>query len=660
MTETENSKIRRYKSCLVQLWNIIHGTSFDTDHQFTNDDYYTITPEQVSRYMCVKAYGVQLPNFSVDIPTEGRSSTLESAKKAISYFMPNKLLAWNKQSRSGNPTRSVIVNNLIKEVKKKEVRKQGKSSNARRLMKMDEYMELVKRLRSKSDLTPKHILSAYFIFQFHMIARLDDVMNFTVGDLTPNPEYPGTLKCKMCWSKNVIDERDAPDQIVLGADNTSFCPLLALAIHLDSAIRTGRMSEQSRLFLVNKSTASDHLNKIIKEDDFPRFDSMPLGTHSIRKFPSTYARRNGCTRDDVDYRGRWKRQKRMVDTYIDVDLPYPDAKVASVLAIGGPVKYELMEGCGLTDEWVLNNTGAHIGRVFPEGIALVLGKALLWGIYNDQISSIIDATLVQTVRNEVSRGTNNVLNVGVNPVKKVALLISGNNDALVITELIGYGSDDDNDDGVDRSGNQTGTSHGVRRRFAGADDGGMDTQVKVLMTTVNKLQRQNEELKSEVIIFKESSHSMMQQMNSSIKRLSMLPVSRVIAAGGRVGGTGAPVGTRAVESSEPSDGNRIPYQATLSKCPRSLFVLWQEFEFGIGGRKPAKLFSNAERGKVRYSYSLRKHFWSLMQKMIRNGYTFNSAIDKIYDVYDRSRSVTEILQQIRIDSKSGGHPQLSF
>ena len=119
------------------------------------------------------------------------------------------------------------------------------------------------------------------------------------------------------------------------------------------------------------------------------------------------------------------------------------------------------------------------------------------------------------------------------------------------------------------------------------------------------------------------------------------------------------VGERAVDAPEP-DGNWIPYQATLSKCPRSLFVLWQEFEFGIGGRKPAKLFSNAERGKVRYSYSLRKHFWSLMQKMIRNGYTFNSAIDKIYDVYDRSRSVTKILRQIRIDSKSGGHPQLSF
>ena len=46
--------------------------------------------------------------------------------------------------------------------------------------------------------------------------------------------------------------------------------------------------------------------------------------------------------------------------------------------------------------------------------------------------------------------------------------------------------------------------------------------------------------------------------------------------------------------------------------------------------------------------------------MIRNGHTFNGAIDKMYSVYDRSRSVTEILRQIRKDAKTGGHPQLAY
>ena len=101
----------------------------------------------------------------------------------------------------------------------------------------------------------------------------------------------------------------------------------------------------------------------------------------------------------------------------------------------------------------------------------------------------------------------------------------------------------------------------------------------------------------------------------------MLPVARIIA----------PVAMRVIETSDNStaiggrahsnddgvvagqtENDQIPYQATLGKCPESLFVLWQEFEFGIGGRKPAKLFSTAERDKVRYSYSLRKHFWTLI------------------------------------------------
>ena len=61
------------------------------------------------------------------------------------------------------------------------------------------------------------------------------------------------------------------------------------------------------------------------------------------------------------------------------------------------------------------------------------------------------------------------------------------------------------------------------------DDGGIDVQVEILITTVNTLQRQNEELKSEVIIFKQIAQSIMQQMNSSVKRFSMLLVARVIA-----------------------------------------------------------------------------------------------------------------------------------
>ena len=46
-----------------------HGTSYGIDHQFTNKDYCSITPEQVFCYMCVKEYGKELPNVSIAMST---------------------------------------------------------------------------------------------------------------------------------------------------------------------------------------------------------------------------------------------------------------------------------------------------------------------------------------------------------------------------------------------------------------------------------------------------------------------------------------------------------------------------------------------------------------------------------------------------------------
>ena len=97
---------------------------------------------------------------------------------------------------------------------------------------------------------------------------------------------------------------------------------------------------------------------------------------------------------------------------------------------------------------------------------------------------------------------------------------------------------------------------------------------------------------------------------------------------------------------------------TLVKCPKSLFVLWQEYEFGLGGRIPAKHFNSKDRGRVKYKYCMRKHFWDLISKMIQHGYSHTSAIDKVYTIYDGS--VTNILRDIRKDKKRGGHPQLRF
>jgi hypothetical protein len=96
----------------------------------SEEELFTLTPEDIYAFLATKGYGVTNPSPTAH-PTNGRSASLEFSKKAISYFMPNRLIVWNQRTREGNLTRSNIVNELIKRVKKQEIRRQGRTSQAR-------------------------------------------------------------------------------------------------------------------------------------------------------------------------------------------------------------------------------------------------------------------------------------------------------------------------------------------------------------------------------------------------------------------------------------------------------------------------------------------------------------------------------------------------
>jgi len=90
--------------------------------QFTEGRLIAITPEDIVRYFNHRSYGTETPSPE-DHPTHGRVHSLYAWKKALSYFMPNKNMEWNEIYRAGNPTKSVQVNEMIKIVKRFEVRK---------------------------------------------------------------------------------------------------------------------------------------------------------------------------------------------------------------------------------------------------------------------------------------------------------------------------------------------------------------------------------------------------------------------------------------------------------------------------------------------------------------------------------------------------------
>ena len=100
----------------------------------------------------------------------------------------------------------------------------------------------------------------------------------------------------------------------------------------------------------------------------------------------------------------------------------------------------------------------------------------------------------------------------------------------------------------------------------------------------------------------------------------------------------------------------------LLKCPRTLEALWTDYEFGVNGNKAANYFTAHTRGKFKYSYSLSKPFKNLVERMIGYGYTYASVIEKIESVHPNgtSKSITQILKEIRADRRRGGHPSLQY
>lgn len=443
MARRRKTKVETYRASLVALFRCKDGVAYESNHHFTAAQRAALVPNDIVRFLKLKAYGNPDADVETDHPTAGRSASLEFAKKAISFFIPMRNTTWNPTLAAGNPTRSVEVNELIKAVKKREVRKQGAPSQARRELEPEEFLQTNSMLNAEEGVKRRFMLPAASKFQFHMVARVDDVAHFKEEDLKPNRQFDFALLARMGWSKNVLEERDAPDQIILGSFNADYCCLLGLAIYLESWKESDLGAGNPFLFGdhdaadTNKEWMSNTWREIWSRPDFIRRAEGPLGTHSNRKFPATFARRQGCEKDDIDSRGRW-RKVRIQDRYVSANLPYPDAKVAAALCIGGPCKYELLEGSGITREWlrgiVVRNM--HDKDGIHDAVADTLALPLLWAAMDDDMEGKMPTDLRNQIRAAYNiLQPNHALGAGVNPVRKRLLIVSGQNAAVHIVAI---------------------------------------------------------------------------------------------------------------------------------------------------------------------------------------------------------------------------------
>ena len=93
------------------------------------------------------------------------------------------------------------------------------------------------------------------------------------------------------------------------------------------------------------------------------------------------------------------------------------------LCKGEPVHYKIRENSGITKEWICQHVVPKICLKYCESISAVLGRALLCHIFDEKQKKVVPKFIVNCVMAAYRELENNKLAVGVNPVKKVPLMV---------------------------------------------------------------------------------------------------------------------------------------------------------------------------------------------------------------------------------------------
>ena len=103
------------------MWRDKQTNRYPKTERFSDEILRTIQPEEIVRYLKLKAYGNKCAKES-DRPSKGRSSLLKQYLKSISHFLPDSMEPWSAIRKQGNPTRAKSVTKLVKTVSSMETK----------------------------------------------------------------------------------------------------------------------------------------------------------------------------------------------------------------------------------------------------------------------------------------------------------------------------------------------------------------------------------------------------------------------------------------------------------------------------------------------------------------------------------------------------------
>lgn len=301
-------------------------------------------------------------------------------------------------------------------------------------------------------------------------------------------------------------------------------------------------------------------------------------------------------------------------------MPWPDCKTASKLCVGGVCMYKLKPGCGLSNEWLVEHVTPAIQHCFGSGVAEILARPLLWACIDEACASMVPEHIRIRILNALqSVSEQSSLEAGENCVEKVLTIVSEVEGQVCLDEV----------------------SSQYTAAVAGTGAGGSDTEWKNMMyAKVTDMARDIKEVKDTQASHHAETNRRMHRMDQNVSRVGMF------SAGARVQTVGG--GGRA----------RGDKPAQLSACPKNLYVLWAEYESGIGGNKAARLFTPVERGAVKFKYCRRRIAWGVIENMVNRSIAADVAIDTIYqECGGPNTRVNAVINKLKVFRRIG-NPQL--
>jgi hypothetical protein len=274
----------------------------------------------------------------------------------------------------------------------------------------------------------------------------------------------------------------------------------------------------------------------------------------------------------------------------------------------------LKQGSGVTDNWLRQYVVPNILRAqyIQEQIALVLALPILWAAFDDEMEAYMPATLRNRIR--TAYGDIRQLDITENPVKKVLLVVTGEDYEVHIDQV--FDAEAGNENNGQGNNNNQGQGRGITRQ-----------EFQALYAQGIANHHDNTAVREDLQHLQQLMTQQFGTVNANLRRIALQPIQR----------------PRAVNNAGQAP---LVGSATLSPNPRTLHLLWHEYEFGLSGRKPAKDFTAEERGRNKYSYHRRKVVWEKIAELVRAGWTAQAAIDRIHAAYGANASVTTIINQM--------------